>query len=78
MGRKSRAKHHKCPGNCGRMVEQAKLACLADWLRLPLFIRNKINEAYYSGDTQRHIRALGAALVWYEQNPREVTFTQDR
>jgi len=67
---------HDCPGVCGRRVARHQLACPACWKRLPLDLRQRLDEAYRatrrsptSARVKEHRKALAAALTWYRDNP---------
>jgi len=62
---------HACPGGCGRHVFTHMFACRADWYRLPLDIRRGIT-GNYRRDRAAHLEAMGDAMTWYRENPREV------
>jgi hypothetical protein len=61
---------HVCPGGCGAEVAYTRLACPADWFRLPKPLRDEINAAYRrrASDPARHRQALADAMNWYRAN----------
>jgi hypothetical protein len=61
---------HACPGKCGRQVPRYQFACRSDWARLPAEIRQAITSTY-KRDRLAHYEAMGDALDWYRENPRE-------
>lgn len=67
------ANHHTCPGNCGRMVAQTKLACRDCWYRLPRMLQLAVTDGYAKrrrnlADATAHRLALAEALAWYRDN----------
>jgi len=61
---------HDCPGGCGRQVFTHMFACRADWYRLPLDLRRPIT-ATYGRDRDAHLEAMGDAMTWYAEHPRQ-------
>lgn len=63
---------HNCPGGCGTTVPDRRLACPADWYRLPQAMRDEINTAWRGRKTNplQHMQAIAAASRWYRDNPR--------
>lgn len=64
---------HTCPGGCGQAnIPHGRLACPADWKRLPVELRTAIWEAYRqrAANPAAHRAAVADAIDWYQRNPR--------
>jgi hypothetical protein len=64
---------HPCPGGCGHHVPRKHLSCKTCWLRLPVELREEIQESYNQRDHDlglRHARAITRAADWYHSHPR--------
>lgn len=67
---------HDCPGQCGRKVSRAMLACYDDWHRLPEDLRHAVSRAdairrRSPDDPDRiraHRQAVVACIAWYRAN----------
>jgi hypothetical protein len=66
-----RAHTHACPGKCGAQIARNKLACPADWFRLPGDLRQAVTDNYRR-NPDAHFAAVRDAVDWYAANPREV------
>lgn len=65
------ARTHPCPAGCGKPVFTNQFACRTDWYRLPLDLRRAITSTYRR-DRGAHLEAMGDAMQWYAEHPREV------
>lgn len=67
---------HDCPGQCGRRVTHAMLACAHCWARLPEDLRHAVARAdairrrdpVDPDRIRAHRIAVVACLTWYRQN----------
>jgi hypothetical protein len=61
---------HPCPGGCGRSIPHHRLACRADWYRLPRELRLAITSAYGGPNeppNPAHRAAVADAVMWYRK-----------
>ena len=59
-----------CPGKCGTQIPRSKLACPADWARLPWNLRCAVTDNYRR-NPDAHFAAVRDAVEWYAANPRK-------
>jgi hypothetical protein len=62
--------NHECPGRCGTYVSNSIFACSECWNRLPAELRARISSAARGSDRWKHIRAMVAAINWYNDQAR--------
>lgn len=63
---------HDCPACRMPGVPRSRLACPADWYRLPGPLRDAVWRGYRArprDNGESHMAALTAALAWYRANP---------
>lgn len=61
---------HECPGRCGRIVADARYACVPCWTRLPQTHRNAVMSTVDLGTADpRRRKALTDAGAWFKANP---------
>jgi len=61
---------HACPGKCGAQVARHRLACPADWARLPYDLQRAVT-ANYRRNPSAHFAAVRDAIEWYTANSRQ-------
>lgn len=58
---------HQCPG-CDQPVPDVRVACLADWQRVPMELKHPLWAARRAGDTWERLRAVGDISRWLRAN----------
>lgn len=68
------SKTHACPGGCGQQIAPDRLACRADWWRLPANLRRWVGASWRERARfpQRHRVAVVAALAWFKEQQARV------
>lgn len=62
---------HECPApGCTKQVPHGKLACSADWMRIPKPLRSAVWAAYYGKGmgSSEHLAAITLAVRWLKEN----------
>lgn len=63
-----RASTHRCPGGCGRHVDNQLFACAGCWSRLPVELQEPITR-HHRRDRNRHADAILDARDWFLEHP---------